>query len=74
MSDYDLYKGSIEAIENCSKLYRVKFEIGFRGASWRIKVMQKIFNNKDFLIASRDAVLFVFNAHNQQKQKDDTER
>lgn len=71
MSDYNLYKGAIEAIENCSKSYKVKFEIGFRGVSWRIKVMQKIFNNKDFLIASKDAVSFVYNAHNnQQKQKD----
>lgn len=34
--------------------------------------MQKKFKNKDFQMACKDAVSFVYNAHdNQQKQKDE---
>lgn len=67
MSEYNIYKGAIEAMENCSKSYNVKFEIRCSGRIWTIKVMQKRFNNKDFLIACKDAISFVYNAHiNQQ--------
>lgn len=73
MSDYNLFKGAIEAIENCAKSYSIKFEIRYAGGFWAIKVMQKRFNNKDFLVACKDAISFVYNVHkNQQKQKDGT--
>lgn len=69
MSDYNVYKGAIEAIENCSKAYGVKFEIRCVVGIWTIKVMQKKFNNKDFQTACKDAVSFAYNAHNNQQKQ-----
>lgn len=64
----NLYEGGIVAIQSCSKLYRVKFEISCRFGTWRIKVMGKIFNDAEFNNVCALAVAFVFNAHKNNNQ------
>lgn len=76
MSDKNVYEWGIETIETVSKIYRVKFEFIYGSnrkayadedaGIWRIRVMDKLFKNKDFITCAQQAVAFVYNAHENQ--------
>lgn len=66
------YQMAIEAIDECVREYKVTFEIrrvafnktvGSLSGQWRIRVMGKYFNDKDFVKAAHEAVTLVYNAH-----------
>lgn len=60
----NIYQSAILAIQSAAKIYNLKIFIEYRASIWRIKIMDKKFNNKDFLIACKDAIQFAYNAHN----------
>lgn len=74
MDQKDSHKLAIEAIEACQRHYKVSFMIqlirpanGYvsrYSGKWKISVMSKTFYNKDFILACKEALTFVYNAHN----------
>lgn len=63
---------AIEAMEICAKEFTVKFDISYSMATnyvvfstgkWVVKTMSKRFMSSEFVIAVRDAIIFVKNAH-----------
>lgn len=67
-------KQAVEAMEICAQMYKVKFTCTFATSKnavfssnrWAVNVMDKRFINSDFIFAVRDAVEFVYKAHEAQ--------
>jgi hypothetical protein len=73
MDELNDYEGAITSISACAKLYKVQFNISHKpvnncvskySGKWKVSVMGKVFFNKDFLVATREAIKFVYNSHN----------
>lgn len=70
---------AIECIEDCARLYKVKFVITFKGVKgdytstytgrWRIDVMGKTFVDDDFVKCASEAVGLVYNANEYLNKK-----
>jgi hypothetical protein len=72
--DTNTEKQAVEAMEICAKMYKVKFtccfatskNVVFSTNRWAISVMEKRFINSEFIFAVREAVEFVYKAHENQ--------
>lgn len=63
---------AIESMEICAKEFKVKFELSysmatnyvvFSSGQWVVKTMGKRFMSSEFVIAVREAIVFVTKAH-----------
>lgn len=72
-NDTNKYESAIDAINAAAKRYKVKIQIEIRPFKkvvtnstnkWTITTMGKIFIDPDFVQAVRQAIVFIYNAHN----------